>query len=1108
MTTPDSNPRSDRAPWVFSLGVVAFLVRVVGPLWREGLPSFFPDSSSFTKVARIGPFSPSFWFSERPVGLPIVLWTVGFDVRWLVVVQSLAYALAVTLVCTTLLRILESRPLAWVASLAVTAVAVQPRFALWCVEVLSESLGLSTSMLALALWLRFAHSPGRRKIVAATAATIAFLLTRDSHAMSVLIVALVLAGSAWRSRDAGFRRTALWCALSLTVVLGYVAVSQGTSDRHRFPLINNVGLRILPDASMTESFVDNGMPMSDALLDRTGHNSWDDGETFLNSPELEGFREWVRGSGQFDQLTSLITDAGFWIDVMRHELPGVLRYDFGDYDRFGVGDRLPSRLAWFSGIDSTATLLWFVVLAGSALFVVARRSRRLALILGTGLVATLVELYASIATDAMEVQRHTVGPMLRVNVVCIISLFLAVDVLLRRRSNDRTPVRDSWAHVSAALAATVATLGWFAVERRSQDYDPQYARTIVERAARFGGTYYENGVHNKGPLETVVYDAARWFTSYDTYWFAIASFCLLISLTLGATAWAVTRRFAGHRTAAAVSASVTITHFFMSSSDYAGVVYSRNITTALLAAVVIVALWDRPWRDPRHARLLWIGAVVSLGLAVQTLLTTILAALAVGSLLAHRRRHRSGFTRPWLVASSTFVTTVFSAPIWYALRGRFDQFWSGWWTYASFMSDGTGRGYAEQLGLGWNTMIDYYSERPESVLIVVIFLATVIDRRRALDSTQRALALTLIAWFVGGWGELVLGQRYSSHYFSVIAVPTALMFAVIVARLSPALSHAAQWMAERRAPGDRRVAHAPVVAVVAITLFAQCGDLFWDGATRVGNFHSFATETREREQAMSGQSRTVRAVLDLVSDDGDALLAWTMYPWTYLDNHRVPATRFSWKSFMIGEIYLGDTSSDYVLPRTWQWFADDLDRTDPAAYLRPVETALAEDTPFATLVKSDFTPVFAGATVELSVRSRIWESLVTFKGRSDERGTIDGTCWRWRGMIDGLADDRRLGFTFVDLDGSSETVHMSISADRSLSSSDTVEFLSVARAPSPSASVGLFVGPRSAVLVVDDTVAAAVRLDGPTSVTISDDAGVVTGAASDDMPALAACVNS
>ncbi|MFM8847254.1 MAG: hypothetical protein ACKOHN_04290 [Actinomycetota bacterium] len=1108
MTTPDANPRRDRAPWVFSLGAAAFIVRVVGPLWRGGLPSFFPDSSSFTKVARIGPISPSFWFSERPVGLPLVLWTVGFDVRWLVVVQSLAYALAVTLVCATLLRILESRPLAWVASLAVTAIAVQPRFAMWCVEVLSESVGLSTSMLALALWLRFAHSPGRRSMVAATAATIAFLLTRDSHSMSALIVALVLAGAAWRTRDADSRRTALRCAIALMVALGYVAVSQGTSDRNQYPLINNVGLRILPDAAMTESFVAHGMPMSDALLDRTGSNTWDDGETFLNAPELAGFRGWVRGSGQLDQMTSLLTDAGFWIDVMRRELPGALRYDFGDYDRFGVGDRLPSRLAWFSGIDSTGTLWWFVVLAGSALWVVARRSRRLALILGTGLVASLVELYASIATDAVEVQRHTIGPMLRVNVVCIVSLFLAVDVLLRRRSNDHTPVRDSWAHVSAALAATVATLGWFAIERRSQDYDPQYARTIVERAARFGGTYYENGIHNKGPLETVVYDSARWFTSYDTYWFAIASYCLVISLTLGAASWAVARRFAGHRTAAAVSAAVTVVHFFMSSSDYAGVVYSRNITTALLAAVVVVALWDRPWRDPRLARLLWIGAVASLGLAVQTLLTSVLAAFAVGFLLAHRRRYGSGFSRPRLVAASTFVATVLSAPVWYSLRGRFDQFWSGWWTYASFMSDGTGRGYAEQIGLGWNTMIDYYSERPESVLIVVVFVAGAIGRRHALDTTQRAVAVSLTAWFVGGWGELVLGQRYSSHYFSVIAVPTALMFAVIVAWLSRALSHVANWTAERRSPGDRRIAHAPVIVAVAVALFAQCGDLFWDGATRAGNFHSFAAETREREQAMSGQSRSVRAVLDLVSDDGDALLAWTMYPWTYLDNHRVPATRFSWKSFMIGEIYLGDTSADYVLPRTWQWFAEDLDRTKPAAYLRPVETPLVEDTPFARLVESDFTPVFAGATVELSVRSRIWESLVNFEGRSDERGTIDGTCWRWRGTIDGLTDDRRLGFTFVDPDGSNETVHMSVGADRSWSSSDTVEFLSVARTPSPSASVQLLVGPRSAVLVVDDTVAAAVRLDGPTSVTISDDAGVVSGAASDDMPALAACVNS
>ena len=1101
----------DRSSFVWSFAVLIFVLRIVGPNWRGGMPSFFPDSASFLKVARIGPFSPEFWFTERPVGMPLAYWLAGFDVRWLVVGQSFAYAMAAAFVCGTILRLTRSRPVGWFAAIIVGAIVVQPRFALWCIEALSESLGMSASMLALALWLRVAQVPSRHRIQAATVATIAWLLVRDSHGLPVLVIASVMAVVGWRCTDKPLRRTILRSAIALFATFAYVAISQGTSERNQYPLMNNVGLRILPDEDMTASFIDKGMPVSPTLLERAGRNTWDDGEVFLQASELAGFRDWVRGSGQFDQLTSLVTDAGFWLDVMQHELPGALGYDFGDYDRFDVGDRLPSRFAWFSGIDSPATLWWFVALAVAGVALIANRSRLLALILGTGLVASLVELYASIATDAVEVQRHTIGPMLRINLLCVVTVLLALDGLVRRASVERTRTRDSWLPMSAPTAVILGTIGWFAIENRSQDYDPQYARTIVERAARFGGTYYENGIHNKGPIETFLYDLARLPTSYDTYWFAIAFFALAISVLLGVAARTTSRIFGATPTAMALAATVTTVHFFMSSSDYAGVVYSRNITTALLALVFVTTLWDRAWTDVRHAKLAWIGSFVILGLAVQTLLTTLFAAVAVAGLLLTLRRGSSHLVRPSFAGAMAFGLSLASAPFWYALRGRFDEFWSGWWTYASFMSDGTGRGYMEQLGLGWNTMVDHYQDRPESLLIVLAFVVLGFLRRTGSSPTQRAVMIALVAWFAGGWIELILGQRYSSHYFSVIAVPTALMLASLIALLSPALAVAGRWCAEPRSKDDRRTSHAPVMLAAALVIVTQGSSLFWDGATRAGRFQSFAAESDRRESALDGQGRTVRAILDLVSEDGDAVLAWTMYPWTYLNNERVPATRLSWKSFMVGEIYLGRTSKEYVLPRTWNWFAADIEESNPAAYLRPKETTLDESTPFADYVNDEFTAVFDGATIELRVRESIWTRL-TAPNADDEPASapfVDEIgCFRWRGTLEGLDASQPFGFTFEDVDGSAEIVHLSIDSERAWSSSDNVEFASTPRT-STEATITLLVGPRAAVLIEDGAVLAAVRLDGTvrTSVFAPEGFMVADGnrSALTDLPG---CINS
>ncbi len=428
---PATSGRIDRSPFIFTVAVLIFVMRVVGPLWRSGAPSFFPDSASFLKVARIGPFSPEFWFTERPVGMPLVFWLVGFDVRWLIVAQSTGYAVATAFLCATLLRVLSSRWLAWVAATLVGSIAAQPRFALWCVEALSESLGLTTSVVALALWIAFANHPSRRMLTISSVATAAWALTRDSHGLPLMVVVIALALGTWRSTEPAMRRTMLRCTLALMAIFAYVVVSQGVSNRNQYPLMNNVGIRILPDASMTESFIDKGMPMSDTLLGRTGRNTWDDGEVFLESPELESFRDWANGTGQFDQLTSLLTDAPFWIDVTKRELPGAITYDFSDYDRFDVSERLPRGILGFSGLGSMNQLLIGVLGGGVALAIILRSDRRrlLAMILGTGLIATLVELYASVATDAVEVQRHLVGPLFRLHLILLVIVAVVVVVV-------------------------------------------------------------------------------------------------------------------------------------------------------------------------------------------------------------------------------------------------------------------------------------------------------------------------------------------------------------------------------------------------------------------------------------------------------------------------------------------------------------------------------------------------------------------------------------------------------------------------------------------------------------------------------------------------------
>ena len=1112
-----------------------YLVRVLGPGWRKGFPSFFPDSASYLKVAKLGPFSPSFWFTERPVGVPLLMWLSAFNTRAFILIQTTLFAVSVAFLCQTILRTLKVRPLAWLACASIAAVAIAPKFGVWNLEVLSESLGMSLSIIALTCWLRASQLFTAIRIWTATLATVAWMLVRDSHGIPVMILAIGLAVIAWRASDKQIRLTLLKCLGVMLLAFSYISVSQAVSNRNQYPLMNNVGLRILPDQEMTNNFVDRGMPTNETLLGRSGRNTWDDGEVFLQSADLAEFRNWVNGSGQTDQLVSLALDAPFWIDVMQRELPVSLAYDFHDYDRFQTLQRLPSRTFGFESPRTTSDLLLWLITAIAAILALFYfpKTRKLAVFSTIGFIAALIEMYASIAGDAVEVQRHLIGPFLRIFVIVILTTVFALETIYLGFSNRKTSAIDEVTterprtRLSAAFAQSalaIISLGaLISVEHRSQDFDPQYTKTIIDRAAKFGGTYYQNGIHNKGPLETALYDSARLFTSHGSYWFGIAFYVLVISALLSVAVATVARISGATKTIALSAAVLVFLHFTISSSDYAGVIYSRNMTTCAVAIVFALMWWPRAWSSQRRSQWTYVCSFIALGLAVQTLITTLFAAMVLGVALIIHRRRAVQFERPITVAIATFSTTILTAPAWYLLRGSFNEFWSGWWTYAGFMSAGTGRSFVNQLGLGWKECVGYYQDRPLMLLLVVGFVFTTWFSWKALEKFQRIMHIALILWFGTGWIELVLGQRYSSHYFSVLAVPSVFMGAILSSQLGLIIAH------RKEVPvslNHEKVRYALPIATAIVVLFSQCSDLFWTGTEQLGTFTTFSHYQKQRNQNQGGEGRTTRAVIDLVSHQGDPLLAWTMYPWTYLEHDRVPASRFSWKSFMVGEIYLGKTSPKYVLPETWNWFAQDMQQAQPKAYVRPKETLLSVQTPFAQYVSERFINVYDGNSMEVSLDHNSWSALVAQPSQAMDIAedkifsetspfVLSNTnCVRISGTLNSSDsnEESSIIFNVSDPTASYENVHLSLSSTRAASSSDNVEFASKDLEPNNSSSLDflVIVGSHSAVLVVNGKVVAGTRTGDQAQLSVALKSGQpsLSNLRIDTAPQLDGCSNS
>jgi hypothetical protein len=723
----------------------------------------------------------------------------------------------------------------------------------------------------------------------------------------------------------------------------------------------------------------------------------------------------------------------------------------------------------------------------------------------------------------------------------------AVDVEPDEDEDDERPPRD-WEPLKRGVAdlTRIATFAFFVVLfaaavvgnwLRAQNVDPEYAYDIVLRTIRFGGTYYENGIHNKGPLEPLVYQSASWITSRDGFWYAISLYIAIAALILGFAAFRTTRVFGGNRDLAVAAGAVVFVHFTFAPSDYAGVLYARNMTTPLLAIAWVIILWERVWVDRRSTLLGVAVAGGALGLAVQTLTTTAFAATAISlTALVYARQRRPKSEQALIdgVFIGSGALVFLSAPVWYLLRGKFTEFYSGWWTYAKDMSVGTGRSLGAQLALGWDQFYAYYEKRPLAFLAVLAFVAiTALDWKSATPRT-RLFSLGLLGWFAGAWIELILSQRYSSHYFSVSTVPTALMIAALAGRAYTAVT-------ANRGPIYGSFAWPLIAVLLALYLFGP--KHFVDSMHDLSDFTSVHEHAVQIANNQSGDTRSVRATLDLVSKDWDPLLVWTNDPWPYLDYHRVSATRFIWKSFLTGEIYLGRTSPQYVLPHSWQWFHDDLKQTHPAAYLKSNGGNIPSDSDFQKVIDQDFKVVYPDGSIPVSYRNDVADALlrpnlttpwhapaaparndtgwksgdgsVSYReagGRdTDVQPIANDSCFMLSGQVASDGPPGGIVFHFDDNAGKHEHVKLDFDGDHVTSSSNNVEFHRLpsdvttnGRTPAP---FTLIVGRRAAGLVVNGQLRAAVQLPKSVRVTMESQRGIfdVTNMRTGPAPAFTGC---
>ncbi|HWW52229.1 MAG TPA: hypothetical protein VNY84_00560, partial [Acidimicrobiales bacterium] len=279
--------------------------------------------------------------------------------------------------------------------------------------------------------------------------------------------------------------------------------------------------------------------------------------------------------------------------------------------------------------------------------------------------------------------------------------------------------------VTVAVLTVIAVVPVVGNQLRVADVDPQFMRDLIERMHRFGGTFYQNGIYNKGALEPVVYDVARHLGGYNGMWVMISAFAAVAALVSAVVAGRIAR-WVGAPKALAMAVGIALyVHLTVSPSNYAGVLYARNMTTALLAVAFFLTFEDRCWRSKRARLVTAIGLGVALGVVTQSLFTEALAGAAIGIpalvLLAHRAVPEERIKLAGATVGSALAIVV-GVPIWYVLRGSFTAYWASWFQDARLQSIGTQRSLGSQLALGRHQIYIYYQHRPLALFVIVAFV--------------------------------------------------------------------------------------------------------------------------------------------------------------------------------------------------------------------------------------------------------------------------------------------------------------------------------------------------------------------------------------------------
>lgn len=426
-----------------AVGLVVTGVALVGRFWaRAGAaPLVWNDSADYVDAASSGLLSPERLVGSRPALMPLLLSAASLDpqrfARWQALLASVAWGLLAAAVASVAVRPGAKA----VGAISIAVVSLTWPVSIWDQQILTESLALTTLVLAIAAGIWFVRTPTPTTATLLVAAAGGVLASRDSLAIPVALVGVVLLLVAVR-REGGRRRLLVLTGAYLLALTFLFAGAARHGERNLQPLEHVYAVRVLPYPDRVAWFAERGMPQATELAAIPKATDPVQGfAPFTPVPKIEQWapwRAWLEGEGQLALARYALAHPGF---VFQEPLarPERVFNNAGGLDGYRpVDQRDVPIVGSFATID-TAVVVVAALTAGFVLALLGDRRHPLVVV---GAILALTAAPHGLAVwhlDGMESARHLLVPGVQLRIGTILLVTAALDAVLVARGTAPSP---------------------------------------------------------------------------------------------------------------------------------------------------------------------------------------------------------------------------------------------------------------------------------------------------------------------------------------------------------------------------------------------------------------------------------------------------------------------------------------------------------------------------------------------------------------------------------------------------------------------------------------------------------------------------------------------